>query len=203
MLRLVNCEYDALGCSWQGPFHEMALHEKECSAPSKKGEEVLEVVKQKESKHKEEVKNYRNILGLLSYEKITFNDIQLRPYRTDDFSTKLYYESGRFTAFSQQWLIKTAVNDHERHPSHTIERRMTFQLVLKSRVTTPMDVHYLVINGPNSDVKINPQVYRFEFTEEKTESPYETLPLVDSAECNKILANKTINLRLILFQVPK
>lgn len=73
MFRLVNCEYEALGCSWQGPFHEMAQHEKECSAPSKKGEEVLEAVKQKESKHKEEVKNYRNILGLLSYEKITFN----------------------------------------------------------------------------------------------------------------------------------
>lgn len=181
----------------------MGQHEKECTAPSKRGAQVLEVMKSKEAKHKEELKIYRNILGLLSYEKINFNDLQLKPYRTHDFITKLYYESGRFSAFNQQWLIKTSVNDDERHPSHTTERRMTFQLALKSRVTTPIDVHYLVINGPNSDVKINPQVYRFEFTEEKTESPYELLPLIDSAECNKVLANKTINLRLILFQVPK
>lgn len=51
----------------------MGQHEKECSAPSRKGAQVLEVLKSKEAKHKEELKIYRNIVGLLSYEKITFN----------------------------------------------------------------------------------------------------------------------------------
>ena len=52
-------------------------------------------------------------------------------------------------------------------------------------------------------IQIEPHVYRFEFTPEKTESPYNNIPLIDSAECNKILASKTINIRVIMFQIPK
>lgn len=51
--------------------------------------------------------------------------------------------------------------------------------------------------------QVEPHVYRFEFTPEKTETPYNNIPLIDSAECNKILASKTINFRVIMFQIPK
>ncbi|XP_071494392.1 zinc finger TRAF-type-containing protein 1-A-like [Diadema antillarum] len=201
--RITRCKYYQIGCSWQGPQHELDDHEANCTHPSKMGGEVLESIKQREAGLEEDTKVLRNIIKLLSYEKINFNDLQLRPYRTDDFITKLYYETSRFTAFNQQWVVKARVNDDERNPSHTLERHIAFQLVLKSRITSNLSMQFMMLNGPFSDAKVEPRVYRFEFTPEKTESPYNKIPLIDSAECNKILASKTINIRLIMFQIPK
>lgn len=52
-------------------------------------------------------------------------------------------------------------------------------------------------------MKVEPKIYQFEFSEHNCETPFVPLPLVDSAECNKLLASKFINLRLIMFQMPK
>lgn len=52
-------------------------------------------------------------------------------------------------------------------------------------------------------MKVSPYLHRFDFTETSLESPYTLLPLKDSAECNKLLAAKAINFRLIMFQLPK
>jgi hypothetical protein len=52
-------------------------------------------------------------------------------------------------------------------------------------------------------MKVAPCLYRFDFTETSLESPYTLLPLKDSAECNRLLAAKAINFRLIMFQLPK
>lgn len=60
-----------------------------------------------------------------------------------------------------------------------------------------MSVHYLVVKGPFGDMKVNPKIYKFEFNENETETQFVTLPLPDSAECNRLLAAKTINLRYI------
>ncbi|XP_041453949.1 cysteine and histidine-rich protein 1-like [Lytechinus variegatus] len=201
--RVTKCKYYQIGCSWQGPHHGLEGHEEGCVYPNKTGSEVLEAIQQKESGRDEDTKVLRNVVKLLSYEKITFNDLQLRPYRTDDFITKLYYETSRFSALNQQWVVKARVNDDERNPSHTLERRIAFQLSLKSRITSNLVMQFMILNGPFSDAKIEPHVYRFEFTPEKTDSPYNNIPLIDSAECNKILASKTINVRVIMFQIPK
>jgi len=60
-----------------------------------------------------------------------------------------------------------------------------------------MSVHYLVVKGPFGDMKVNPKIYKFEFNENETETQFVTLPLPDSAECNRLLAAKTINLRYV------
>lgn len=57
--------------------------------------------------------------------------------------------------------------------------------------------------GPFGDMKVNPRLNRFEFAEGNPESPYTNLPVVDTTECNKLLAAKAINFRLIMFQMPK
>lgn len=80
--------------------------------------------------------------------------MQLRPYRTDDFITKLYYETSRFSALNQQWVVKARVNDDERNPSHTLERRIAFQLSLKSRITSNLVMQFMILNGPFSDAKV-------------------------------------------------
>lgn len=60
-----------------------------------------------------------------------------------------------------------------------------------------MSVHYLVVKGPFGDMKVNPKIFKFEFNENETETQFVTLPLPDSAECNRLLAAKTINLRFV------
>ena len=60
-----------------------------------------------------------------------------------------------------------------------------------------------VLYAPYDDVKISPVIYHFVFTNESNETDYVPLPIVDSVECNKLLAAKNINLRLFLFQIQK
>ncbi len=127
----------------------------------------------------------------------------MRPYRTDDFITKLYYESSRFSAFNLQWVVKARVNDSEKDPTHTVNRKMTLQLVLKSKAQNPIHIQYFALPGPYSEIKMRPKVYRFEFSSDATETSHQDLPLVCPMECNKILAGRNINMRLIFCQVPK
>ena len=58
-------------------------------------------------------------------------DLQLRPYRTDDFLPKLFYETARFNAFTLQWVVKARVNDHVDNPIHAARRSLSYQLILK------------------------------------------------------------------------
>ena len=72
------------------------------------------------------------------------------------------------------------------------------QLILKSKPTGPIMVHFLILRGPFGDMKVKPHICQFEFTESNTESEFFSLPLLDSAECNKLLAIRTIDFRLVI-----
>lgn len=54
-------------------------------------------------------------------------DIQLCPSRTDDYIPKLYYETNRFTAFDQLWVMKAKVIGNEKSAT----RSFAYQLILK------------------------------------------------------------------------
>lgn len=149
-----------------------------------------------------EQKLYRDVFSFLSFEKVTFNDLQLKPYRTDDFITKLFYESSRFSAFSYQWVMRARVIHNQKDPAHSSERSLQYQLVSKSKLTSPITLHFMALKGPYGDMKLTPAIYKFDFTNEAVESEHQDLPIIDSVECNRLLAAKTINLRLIIFQVP-
>lgn len=60
-----------------------------------------------------------------------------------------------------------------------------------------MKVHFLVVRGPYGDMKVAPKIYKFDFTENESESPYLELPLQDTSECNRLLASKVINFRYV------
>lgn len=64
---------------------------------------MVGALEQLDKQAKDEKKLYDSIFDLLSFEKITFNDLQFKPYRTDEFIHRLYYETSRFTAFNNQW----------------------------------------------------------------------------------------------------
>ncbi|KAK2520992.1 Cyhr1 [Columba livia] len=173
--RVTQCKYKRIGCPWQGPFHELTVHEAECTHPTKTGNELMEILDEMDQTRKKEMQLYNSIFSLLSFEKIGYTEVQFRPYRTDDFITRLYYETPRLTVLNQTWVLKARVNDSERNPNL----------------------------GPTTTSRSAPVIYRFVFSNESAESDYLALPIRDSVECNKLLAAKNINLRLFLFQSQK
>lgn len=156
-----------------------------------------------DKKHQEHLQLYENIFSLLSHEKVTFSDLQLKPYRTDDFITKLFYESSRFSAFNHQWVIKARVEHDQKDPAHSIQRSLSYQLIMKGKVNNSFHLKFLALKGPYGDMVIKPVVYSHEFSSDCQETQYFDLPIADSVECNKLLASKTINLRLIMVHVQQ
>ncbi|GAB0181185.1 zinc finger TRAF-type-containing protein 1 isoform X1 [Grus americana] len=201
--RVTQCKYKRIGCPWQGPYHELTVHEAECTHPTKTGNELMEILDEMDQTRKKEMQLYNSIFSLLSFEKIGYTEVQFRPYRTDDFITRLYYETPRLTVLNQTWVLKARVNDSERNPNLSCKRTLSFQLILKSKINSPMECSFLLLEGPYDDVKIRPVIYHFVFSNESNETDYMALPIVDSVECNKLLAAKNINLRLFIFQIQK
>jgi len=122
-----------------------ANHETVCPHPLKSGQEVLDAMESLDRQEKEEKHLYDSIFDLLCFEKITFNDLQWKPYRTDEYIHRLYYETARCTAFNNQWVVKARVNDDQKDPTQSFERKFSYQLVLKSKISETLDIHYLVL----------------------------------------------------------
>lgn len=201
--RTTLCKFNRIGCQWSGPFHEILVHESVCVHPHRTGGELMDHLLATDGNHHEEKKLYSTMFDLLSFEKIAFNDVQLKPYRTDEFIHKLYYETSRFYAFSHQWVIKARVNGDHKDPTQSSERGISYQLILKSKAANPITLYFLMLRGPFGEIRVQPKIYHFEFSESANESQLVIFPLSDSAECNKILSGKSINCRLIMFMCPK
>ncbi|XP_071053347.1 zinc finger TRAF-type-containing protein 1 homolog isoform X2 [Onthophagus taurus] len=201
--RISGCKFSRIGCPWRGPLHETRQHELECTHPHRSGAEVMEALQVIDQQVADERRLYENIFDLLGYEKITFNDLQLKPYRTDEFVHRLFYETSRFSAFNNQWVVKARINNSQKDPTQSTERDISYQLILKTKTTSPLSIHYVILRGPFGDMKINPRIHRFDFSEQENESPYVPLSLPDTAECNRLLSAKTINFRLIMFLASK
>lgn len=127
--RPVKCGYSKIGCPWRGPSHEASEHEKVCPHPSATGKDVMSALDAMDQKFQEEKLLYDTIFDLMSFEKITFNDLQLKPYRTEEFVHKLYYETARFSAFNFQWVVKTRINNMQRDPALSVDRHMSYQVI--------------------------------------------------------------------------
>lgn len=111
--------------------------------------------------------SYANARSLSSYMYLhsIFLDLQMKPYRTDEYVHKLFYETARFSAFNQQWVVKARINNSQRDPHQSNERTITYQLILKTKTSTPMSIHFFALKGPFSDMKVSTQIYKHEFTE--------------------------------------
>lgn len=127
---------------------------------------------------------------------LTSVDLQLKPYRSDDFIPQLCYESSRFNALGQQWVVKATVVGNEK----SVQRVLTYQLVQKGKVN--LNVKFLMLRSPFSDLLIKPEVHQQEFTSDLQESSHHDLVLLDPMECNRMLDANTIKLRMIIFQIP-
>ncbi|XP_032519598.1 zinc finger TRAF-type-containing protein 1 homolog isoform X3 [Danaus plexippus] len=199
--RMTSCRYCVLGCSYRGAARAAAAHEAICAHPRRPAAELMSMLARRQKEHEHSLAHYRDLMDLLSYEKITFNDLQLRPFRTEELH-KLYFETSRFTAFGFQWVVKAFVNKHQRDPTQSTQREITYQLVMKSKPFGPMCVRWVWTRGPGGSAPLLPEAAQHTFTDEEA-SPAKTLPLADPDDANRLLASKAVHFRLIMFSSPK
>lgn len=208
--RPTKCVYKRIGCTWEGPYHELDAHSSQCSNQNKPGRDILPFLDSQDAQRQEDQTSISHLITTLSFDKICFNDLQFKQYKTDDITPKLYFETNRFSAFFHQWVLKARVNDNQKNPNLTLTRYISYQLILKSKLsnsssssdkqTSPsLDVKFCVLKGPFGEVPIMPCVQSFEFSQNKLETDYIKFN-IDSADCNKLLASKIINFRFFMFQ---
>lgn len=70
--RVTQCKYKRIGCPWQGPYHELTVHEAECTHPTKTGNELMEILDEMDQTRQKEMQLYNSIFSLLSFEKIGY-----------------------------------------------------------------------------------------------------------------------------------
>lgn len=185
--RPTNCKYVCIGCPWKGPVHEGECecvnfvivilpitnlrllpaeeHQQICAHPRKSGAEVMSAIQAQHTQFVEEKKFYGQLIDLLSYEKIIFSDLQMKPYRTDEYVQKLFYETARFSAFNHQFAVKARINNSQRDPHQSNDRQLSYQLILKTKTSTPLPIHFFVLKGPFSDTKMETKIYKHDFTD--------------------------------------
>lgn len=147
------------------PLHLADEHQEICPHPRKSGAEVMATIQAQHNDFLAEKKFYAQMVDLLSYEKIIFSDLQMKPYRTDEYVQKLFYETARFSAFNHQFAVKARINNSQRDPHQSNDRQLSYQLILKTKTTTPLSIHFFVLKGPFSDSKMDTKIYKHDFTD--------------------------------------
>ncbi|XP_053614981.1 zinc finger TRAF-type-containing protein 1 homolog isoform X2 [Plodia interpunctella] len=201
--RLTECKYSCIGCGWRGPAHEAHAHEAACTHPHKSAADVLAVLAAAQRRAAESAAPYGLIWDLLSYEKITFTDLQLKPYRTEESVHRLYFESSRFSAFTHQWVVKAFVNKNQGDPTQSASREITYQLILKSKTLCPQALQWMWLQGPYGETRVRARVCAHVFRDDASAAPALPLPLADRADTNRLLSNKAVHFRLIMFLASK
>lgn len=62
-------------------------------------------------KIKPQIDDHTKFLRQFLKKSFSITDMQLKPYRTDEYIHKLFYESARFSAFNHQWVVKAIINN--------------------------------------------------------------------------------------------
>lgn len=204
--RSAKCRFERIGCTWQGAFHELEEHVAancfQITHRTKSTGEIMAMMRSKEGHIESERAALMAVFSQLSMEKIQFNDLQFKPYKTDEITPKLYFETARFSALGHQWALKAHINDNQKNPNLAFNRYLSYQLILKSKASANLELKFVIVKGPFCEVAVEPKINTFEFGPSKpTETEFIKLPLESSLDCNKLLSSKVINIRFFMFQV--
>ncbi|KAI8419701.1 hypothetical protein MSG28_008388 [Choristoneura fumiferana] len=97
--------------------------------------------------------------------------------------------TSRFSAFGHQWVVKAFVNRHQRDPTQSTQREITYQ--------------WVGLRGPYGEAAVRARVAAHSFADDDAEAPAQPLPLADHNDTNRLLGNKAIHFRLIMFLTSK
>jgi hypothetical protein len=73
--------------------------------------------------------NKRNFLRQFLKKSFFMTDLQAKSYRTDEYLTKLFFETARFSAFNHQWIVKAIINNSQRDVHQCNDRVITYQVL--------------------------------------------------------------------------
>uniref|UniRef100_A0A1A9WUZ9 TRAF-type domain-containing protein n=1 Tax=Glossina brevipalpis TaxID=37001 RepID=A0A1A9WUZ9_9MUSC len=193
--RPVHCRYSRIGCQWLGQWVAASEHEGKCLYLKKSVPEILKALDHFDVKNETEKNIYIATLNLLNHEDMAFVDLRFKPYRVED--SRLYFAT-RFFAFNREWMLDAFVNNNENDPHRSFERCIMYQLTLKTEVQLRMEISYFAVKGPHSSIRTSLKIYRHTFSEHNTASGYKDLSLIDSDECNRLLANYDFSIRFFM-----
>lgn len=66
----MRCPYARLGCQWAGQYNKLSSHESVCAHPHKTGAELMKPLQDLDEQRNEDVRLYKMMLDLMSYEKV-------------------------------------------------------------------------------------------------------------------------------------
>lgn len=79
-------------------------------------------------KIKSHIDDLRKFLRQFLKKSFSMTDLQMKPYRTDEYVHKLFYETTRFSAFNHQWIVKAIINNSQRDVHQCNDRQITYQV---------------------------------------------------------------------------
>uniref|UniRef100_A0A1A9WDS0 RING-type domain-containing protein n=1 Tax=Glossina brevipalpis TaxID=37001 RepID=A0A1A9WDS0_9MUSC len=189
----INCKNARFGCVWSGPRNRACSHERNCEILTKTSLEIaahLETMQSKEDAEKRELKSF---IDLMNNKNLSFTDLQLRAYYTDD---NFFYETKAFESFGRLWVIKAKFAyfiDSNKFDYNSI----SYQLILTD-TDMSLEIKFAVLKGPYTHIEIVPHVYRHNFNGNNLESAYCALPLKHSTDYMDLKSHKDINFRLMM-----
>jgi hypothetical protein len=74
--RPVKCVYSRIGCSWEGPYHELDNHADQCykiTHPHKNNSEIMQCLKDREILLESDKSSLLSVINVYSFEKVCFN----------------------------------------------------------------------------------------------------------------------------------
>jgi hypothetical protein len=83
-------------------------------------------------KIKSHIDDLRKFLRQFLKKSFSMTDLQMKPYRTDEYVHKLFYETTRFSAFNHQWIVKAIINNSQRDVHQCNDRQITYQVIVES-----------------------------------------------------------------------
>jgi hypothetical protein len=79
-------------------------------------------------KLKSHIDDLRKFLRQFLKKSFSMLDLMMKPYRTDEYIHKLFYETTRFSAFNHQWIVKAIINNAQRDVHQCNDRQITYQV---------------------------------------------------------------------------
>ena len=70
--RPIRCIYERIGCTWEGPYHELDTHSEQCIHPNRPAREILSFLKEKDREETEHYHSVAQFVDLLSLEKLCY-----------------------------------------------------------------------------------------------------------------------------------
>lgn len=86
--------------------------------------------------------NKRNFLRQFLKKSLFITDLQAKSYRTDEYLTKLFYETARFSAFNHQWIVKAIINNSQRDVHQSNDRVITYQVTFHALAIKTQEINF-------------------------------------------------------------